>query len=47
MRQGGTSGDAIDYKNRYIAVRGARGQALAPKVADDIALEQRKNAGKK
>lgn len=32
--------DAVDYKNRYIAVRGVSGQTLALKVADDVQLEQ-------
>ncbi len=32
--------DAVDYGNRYIAVRGTSGQTLALKVADDVPLEQ-------
>ena len=32
--------DAVDYGNRYIAVRGSSGQTLALKVADDVPLEQ-------
>ena len=32
--------DAVDYKTRYIAVRGANAQTLAMKVADDVPLEQ-------
>ncbi len=32
--------DAVDYTNRYIAVRGTSGQTLALKVADDVPLEQ-------
>ena len=32
--------DAVDYTNRYIAVRGASGQTLALKVADDVPLDQ-------
>jgi hypothetical protein len=31
--------DAIDYGNRYIAVRGPKGNTLALKVADDVKLE--------
>jgi Cu/Ag efflux protein CusF len=36
--------DAIDYTNRYIAVRGPKGNTLALKVADDVKLENL-NAG--
>ena len=32
--------DAVDYTNRYIAVRGTSGQTLALKVASDIPLQQ-------
>lgn len=32
--------DAVDYTNRYIAVRSATGETLALKVADGVALEQ-------
>ena len=32
--------DAVDYKTRYIAVRGANAQTLAMKVADDVPIEQ-------
>jgi hypothetical protein len=32
--------DAVDYGNRYIAVRGMSGQTLALKVADGVPLEQ-------
>jgi len=32
--------DAIDYKSRYIAVRGTSGATLALKVADGVPLEQ-------
>ena len=32
--------DAVDYKSRYIAVRGANGQTQALKVADDVPIEQ-------
>jgi len=32
--------DAVDYKTRYIAVRGSSGQTLAMKVADDVKIEQ-------
>lgn len=32
--------DAVDYKDRYIAVRGKDGQTLAMKVADGVPLEQ-------
>lgn len=32
--------DAIDYGNRYIAVRGTSGQTLALKVADGVPIEQ-------
>jgi len=32
--------DAVDYTNRYIAVRGTSGQTLALKVASDVPLEQ-------
>ena len=31
--------DAVDYKTRYIAVRGTSGQTLAMKVADDVQIE--------
>src|SRR6266850_3744934 len=31
--------DAVDYKSRYIAVRGTSGQTLALKVADDVKIE--------
>jgi len=31
--------DAVDYKTRYIAVRGTSGQTLAMKVADDVPIE--------
>jgi hypothetical protein len=36
--------DAIDYTNRYIAVRGPKGNTLALKAADDVKLEEL-NAG--
>jgi hypothetical protein len=32
--------DAIDYTNRYVAVRGPKGNTLALKAAEDVALEQ-------
>jgi hypothetical protein len=32
--------DAIDYTNRYVAVRGPKGNVLALKVADDVKLEE-------
>jgi Cu/Ag efflux protein CusF len=32
--------DAIDYGNRYVAVRGPKGNVLAFKVADDVKLDQ-------
>jgi hypothetical protein len=32
--------DAVDYKERYIAVRGSDGQTLALKVAEGVPLEQ-------
>ena len=32
--------DAVDYTNRYIAVRGTSGQTLALKVADEVPLQQ-------
>ena len=32
--------DAVDYKSRYIAVRGSSGQTQALKVADDVPIEQ-------
>ena len=32
--------DAVDYKNRYIAVRGTSGQTQALKVAEDVPIEQ-------
>jgi Cu/Ag efflux protein CusF len=32
--------DAIDYTNRYVAVRGPKGNTLALKVAEDVALDQ-------
>jgi Cu/Ag efflux protein CusF len=32
--------DAIDYTDRYVAVRGPKGNILAFKVADDVPLEQ-------
>jgi hypothetical protein len=32
--------DAIDYGNRYVAVRGTSGQTLALKVAEGVPLEQ-------
>jgi hypothetical protein len=32
--------DAIDLTNRYVAVRGPKGNTLALKAADDIALDQ-------
>ena len=32
--------DAIDYTNRYVAVRGPKGNVLSGKVADDVKLEQ-------
>lgn len=32
--------DAVDYTNRYIAVRGPKGNVLPLKVADDVPLEQ-------
>jgi len=32
--------DAIDYKSRYIAVRGTSGATLALKVADGVPLER-------
>jgi len=31
--------DAIDYKNRYVAIRGPKQQTMALKVADDVKLE--------
>jgi len=31
--------DAIDYTNRYVAVRGPKGNTVALKVADDVKLE--------
>ena len=36
--------DAVDYKTRYIAVRGPNGQTQSLKVADDVPIEQL-NAG--
>jgi hypothetical protein len=36
--------DAVDYTNRYVAVRGPKGNILALKVADDVKLENL-NAG--
>jgi len=36
--------DAVDYKTRYIAVRGPTGQTMSLKVADDVPIEQL-NAG--
>jgi hypothetical protein len=36
--------DAIDYAERYIAVRGPKGNVVALKVADDVSLDQL-NAG--
>jgi Cu/Ag efflux protein CusF len=32
--------DAIDYANRYVAVRGPKGNVLSFKVADDVKLDQ-------
>jgi Cu/Ag efflux protein CusF len=32
--------DAIDYTNRYVALRGPKGDALVLKIADDVPLEQ-------
>jgi len=32
--------DAVDYTNRYIAVRGPKGNVLSLKAADDVPLEQ-------
>jgi hypothetical protein len=32
--------DAIDYTNRYVAVRGPKGNVVALKAADDVPLEQ-------
>lgn len=32
--------DAVDYTNRYMAVRGKGGETVALKVADDVPLEQ-------
>jgi hypothetical protein len=32
--------DAVDYKSRYIAVRGPKGNVVPLKVADDVPLEQ-------
>jgi len=32
--------DAIDYKSRYVAVRGPKGNVLSAKVADDVKLDQ-------
>jgi hypothetical protein len=32
--------DAIDYSNRYIALRGPKGNVLSLKVADDVKLDQ-------
>jgi hypothetical protein len=32
--------DAIDYTNRYVAVRGPKGNVLSGKVADDVKLDQ-------
>jgi Cu/Ag efflux protein CusF len=32
--------DAIDYTNRYVAVRGPKGNTLALKAAEDVALDQ-------
>lgn len=32
--------DAIDYTDRYVAVRGPKGNMIALKVADDVALEE-------
>jgi Cu/Ag efflux protein CusF len=32
--------DAVDYTNRYIAVRGPKGNVVALKVADDVPLDQ-------
>ena len=32
--------DAIDYTNRYVAVRGPKGNVLSAKVGDDVKLEQ-------
>jgi len=32
--------DAVDYNNRYIAMRGTSGQTLAMKVADDVPLQE-------
>lgn len=31
--------EAIDYKNRYVAIRGPKQQTIALKVADDVRLE--------
>jgi hypothetical protein len=32
--------DAIDYTNRYVAVRGPKGNTLALKAAEDVALDE-------
>lgn len=32
--------DAIDYTNRYVAVRGPKGNTVSLKVADDVPLDQ-------
>jgi len=32
--------DAIDYTNRYVSVRGPKGNTVALKAADDVALDQ-------
>jgi hypothetical protein len=32
--------DAIDYTNRYVAVRGPKGNVLSAKVGDDVKLDQ-------
>ncbi len=32
--------DAVDYTNRYVAVRGPKGNVVPLKVADDVPLEQ-------
>ena len=32
--------DAIDYKTRYVSVRGPKGNVLSAKVADDVKLDQ-------
>ena len=32
--------DAIDYKSRYVSVRGPKGNVLSAKVADDVKLDQ-------